>query len=53
MKDIDSERLDVAHAAVERLLNGLKKTKTLRDEELRRMRLVEAAIHHLEAARRL
>ena len=52
MKDIDKERLDVAYAMVDRLYRGLK-TKPLRGKELRRMKQVEMAIQHLEAARML
>lgn len=44
MTTIDKERLDIG---------GLKTTKMLRGKELRRMKLVEEAIQHLEAARAL
>lgn len=51
MTPIDRERLDVAHAAAERLLNGLKPRGNLKGKELQRMRLVEKAVQALEAVR--
>lgn len=53
MTNIDKERLDVAQAATERLLNGLKSRRNLRGKELRRMKRVEEAVQALEAARLL
>lgn len=51
MAPIDEERLTVAFAAIERLLRGLKAKPNLKGRALKRMKLVEAAMQHLEAAR--
>lgn len=51
MSPIDKERLDVAHAATERLLRGLKGVKPLKGKALQRMKLVESAVQYLELAR--
>lgn len=51
MTPIDRERLDVAHAAAERLLHRLRTPKPLKGRAFRRMRHVETAVRHLELAR--
>jgi hypothetical protein len=51
MSPIDEERLNVAHAAADRLLRGLKTLKPLQGRALRRMKLVESAVQYLELAR--
>lgn len=53
MTKIDQERMDVAQAAAERLLRGLRSRTgfPLRGKALKRMKLVEIAVRHLELAR--
>jgi hypothetical protein len=53
LSDVDRERMDVAHAAMDRLLRGLKGRGRLKGTDLEKMRLVEEAVQRLEAARLL
>lgn len=52
MTDIEEERLDVAQNAVNRLLVHYK-SKPRKGKELERLKLFEAAMQKLEAARLL
>jgi hypothetical protein len=50
LSPVDAERLDVAQAAVDRLLRGIK-SRPLVGAAIARMRLIEQALNYIEMAR--
>ena len=51
MTPVEQERMDVAHAAAQRLLALLRSNHDLRGAALKRMKLVEQAVTCFEMAR--